>query len=90
MDNNDIKLTKEQAVCHDCGKKLKNGDKCMLYNTGEEAFVKCVKCHKADPLLRNYQDCEVYSRIVGYIRPVQQWNKGKREEFQDRVNYKPA
>ena len=26
-------------------------------------------------------DCEIYSRIVGYIRPVQQWNKGKRAEF---------
>lgn len=27
---------------------------------------------------------EVYSRIVGYMRPVSQWNKGKREEFSDR------
>ncbi len=27
---------------------------------------------------------EVYSRIVGYYRPVQSWNKGKREEFSDR------
>ena len=25
--------------------------------------------------------CEVYSRVVGYLRPVQNWNKGKREEF---------
>jgi len=25
--------------------------------------------------------CEVYSRVVGYLRPVQQWNKGKQEEF---------
>lgn len=29
--------------------------------------------------------CEVYSRIVGYIRPVNQWNDGKKEEFHDRV-----
>ena len=28
--------------------------------------------------------CEVYSRIVGYLRPVQQWNPGKKEEFKDR------
>jgi len=28
--------------------------------------------------------CEVYSRVVGYLRPVDQWNKGKQEEFRDR------
>lgn len=32
-------------------------------------------------------DCEVYSRVVGYIRPVQQWNKGKKKEFQDRTEF---
>jgi len=31
--------------------------------------------------------CEVYSRVVGYIRPVDQWNSGKREEFEDRVEF---
>jgi ribonucleoside-triphosphate reductase len=30
---------------------------------------------------------EVYSRIVGYLRPVQQWNKGKQEEFGERKNF---
>lgn len=29
---------------------------------------------------------EVYSRVVGYYRPVNNWNEGKREEFKDR-NY---
>jgi len=28
--------------------------------------------------------CEVYSRVVGYLRPVSQWNRGKRQEFSDR------
>lgn len=32
--------------------------------------------------------CEVYSRVVGYIRPVQQWNKGKKKEFADRKEFK--
>lgn len=32
-------------------------------------------------------DCEVYSRVVGYIRPVTQWNKGKRKEFCDRKTF---
>jgi anaerobic ribonucleoside-triphosphate reductase len=28
--------------------------------------------------------CEIYSRIVGYLRPVSQWNKGKSAEYKDR------
>ena len=31
--------------------------------------------------------CEVYSRVVGYLRPVQGWNKGKQEEFNLRKTY---
>jgi ribonucleoside-triphosphate reductase (formate) len=31
---------------------------------------------------------EVYSRIVGYYRPVQQWNIGKQEEFRKRKVYR--
>lgn len=34
------------------------------------------------------QPCEVYSRIVGYIRPVQQWHKGKQQEFKEREVFK--
>lgn len=30
---------------------------------------------------------EVYSRVVGYFRPVNQWNKGKKEEFTERKVY---
>ncbi len=39
----------------------------------------CDKCGEAP---------EIYSRIVGYIRPIQQWNPGKRAEFDDRKTYK--
>ena len=31
---------------------------------------------------------EIYSRVVGYFRPVQQWNKGKREEYSERQTVK--
>ena len=31
---------------------------------------------------------EVYSRVVGYFRPVNQWNKGKQEEYRDRKVYR--
>ncbi|MFA6119134.1 MAG: ribonucleoside triphosphate reductase [Parachlamydiales bacterium] len=39
----------------------------------------CPKCSKS---------CEIYSRVVGYLRPVNQWNDGKRAEFSIRKNYK--
>ena len=32
--------------------------------------------------------CEVYSRIVGYFRPISEWNKGKKEEYKDRASMK--
>jgi len=31
--------------------------------------------------------CEVYSRVVGYFRPIQNWNDGKKQEFFDRVEF---
>lgn len=31
---------------------------------------------------------EIYSRVVGYYRPVQQWNEGKQEEFKHRKTFK--
>jgi len=34
------------------------------------------------------QRCEVYSRIVGYLRPIQQWNVGKRAEWKERKVFK--
>ncbi|MDD3801127.1 MAG: anaerobic ribonucleoside-triphosphate reductase [Desulfuromonas thiophila] len=34
------------------------------------------------------QKTEVYSRVCGFFRPVQQWNRGKQEEFQQRREYR--
>jgi len=31
--------------------------------------------------------CEIYSRVVGYLRPVKQWNEGKQSEFYDRQTF---
>ena len=31
--------------------------------------------------------CEVYSRVVGYLRPVQSYNKGKRTEYHMRKKF---
>jgi anaerobic ribonucleoside-triphosphate reductase len=34
------------------------------------------------------QPCEVWSRVMGYYRPVSSWNIGKLQEYKDRVLYK--
>ena len=47
------------------------------YITGEE--YTCPKCG---------ENTEVYSRITGYYRPVQNWNDGKTQEFKDRKEYR--
>jgi ribonucleoside-triphosphate reductase len=31
--------------------------------------------------------CEVYSSVVGYIRPVNQWHEGKQAEYYDRKEF---
>lgn len=36
------------------------------------------------------QPCEVWSRVMGYYRPVDQWNIGKRSEHAERVYYDPT
>ncbi|MEA1899670.1 MAG: ribonucleoside triphosphate reductase [Thermodesulfobacteriota bacterium] len=35
------------------------------------------------------QETEIYSRVVGYLRPVKQWNNGKRAEFNMRKTFNP-
>jgi ribonucleoside-triphosphate reductase len=48
------------------------------YLDGEQ--VSCPTCHKTT---------EVFSRIVGYLRPVSQWNEGKQAEFKLRTTFDP-
>ena len=33
------------------------------------------------------KETEVYTRVVGYYRPVGRWNKGKQQEYKDRIEY---
>ncbi|MCI8899616.1 MAG: ribonucleoside triphosphate reductase [Lachnospiraceae bacterium] len=47
------------------------------YLTGEQKA--CPKCGRAT---------EIYSRITGYYRPVQNWNDGKLQEYQNRTEYR--
>jgi hypothetical protein len=30
---------------------------------------------------------DTYSRVVGYFQPTRQWNKGKKQEFSERVTF---
>ena len=49
------------------------------YLDGEQKT--CSICH---------QETEVYSRVVGYLRPIKQWNSGKQAEYGDRKTFKVA
>ncbi len=51
------------------------------YIFGEHNY--CPKCETE----KKKTKCEVYSRIVGYLRPVDQWNEGKQEEFKQRKTF---
>ncbi len=54
------------------------------YRQGEHEF--CPEC-AAQGI---GQRCIVYTRIVGYLRPVQQWNGGKQSEYRDRKLFSMA
>ena len=41
----------------------------------------------AGKIKKERTECEVYSRVVGYLRPVNQWNQGKQQEFSDRKTF---
>lgn len=38
-------------------------------------------------LERKRTKCEVFSRVVGYLRPTEQWNPGKNVEFKNRARF---
>jgi anaerobic ribonucleoside-triphosphate reductase len=87
------------GLCHDCGRdveivstKTDDGEISIkggaVYGTPEEMLFKCDDCFNKEKTLKNHQQCEVYSRIVGYLRPISQWNKGKLSEFDNRKTLK--
>lgn len=88
-------MNNNKYVCHDCGKELqiageeiKNGVTLIYDKNGEKIkILKCTECYKKNPSLTNFNECEVYSRIVGYIRPVRQWNLGKKKEYEERKEF---
>ena len=85
------------------GERMVNGESCkrlvkkIAYNTKlpyfsiTPTFSICKKHGYIKGEIYKCPDCgeetEVYSRIVGYYRPLKQWNKGKNEEFKTRKSY---
>ena len=90
-----------EGSCHDCGRDVKVDVSLTLEGfmilggavyepQPEQYFTKCDACYKKNPVLTNFQKCEVYSRVVGYLRPVSQWNEGKQAEFHNRKAFDMA
>ncbi len=87
-----------RGKCHDCGKavsilvrieedgKLDVSGGAIWYV--EKIYGKCDRCFEKNPQLTNFRECEVYSRITGYMRPVHQWNAGKKEEYKMRRTFR--
>ena len=94
----DVLSGEEKACCFDCdcelfleNEEIKNGSLLAYDDDEEEIFVfKCNDCFSKNKGLENYKECEVYSRIVGYLRPVKQWNDGKKREYEERKEYNIA
>ncbi len=86
----------KELKCYNCNKKitvknnkLVNAVGLLYKDDGKEIkILKCKSCYKKDPSLTNFQECEVYSRIIGYLRPIKQWNPGKEQEFKERKIFK--
>jgi hypothetical protein len=85
-------------ICHDCQKNIEIAEdgrildgrmlKYALPEGKEKVVFKCAACYEKNKGLANYQETEVYSRVVGYLRPVGQFNQGKQQEYRDRKEYK--
>ena len=81
------------VTCMDCGKdfqmniertsatciEIKNGAIGKRYGS---YLFKCSECFRKSQEFD--QACDVYSRVVGYLRPVGQWNDAKQEEYKKR------
>ena len=88
-----------KGSCHDCKAPVeiavdiqKDGQVVSMgpfwWIEGVGGFSKCPRCFDIEPLLKHYQPCEVYSRVVGYLRPIKHFNLGKQAEYKQRINFK--
>lgn len=77
-------------ICRDFVKKIAEKNK-MPYFTITPTFSVCPSHGYINGEVGSCPDCglecEVWSRVVGYYRPVSQWNEGKQSEFSERREY---
>ena len=78
-------MEKSKYQCVACGVPITEKNKGAKYDKKGIRF-KCLDCYEKEPGIS--QECEVYSRVVGYLRPVKQWNKGKVSEYNARKEFK--
>jgi len=89
----------EELYCWDCGKVLEVNDDGTIVNAEKlrvqkgsdgspSIIIKCKECYNKNKNVIIPQACEVYSRVVGYLRPVSQWNEAKQAEFKTRKVFK--
>lgn len=64
-----------------------NGGMVVGESWGDRPEFKCTKCLDEDNGLISPSRCEVFTRVVGYLRPVQGFNPGKQREFERRKNF---
>ncbi len=88
-----------EGTCHDCTKPItvsiiRDDSEDGFYVDGgaiyqeDEIYLKCPQCYDADKTLRYFRKTEIFSRVVGYLRPVKNWNPGKAAEFKDRKMFR--
>jgi len=74
----------------------RNTGQCKINGKGmgkvmeEEKVQDAVNEPVIEPVIERKVPVEIYSRVVGYFRPVKQWNKGKQEEFSERRTFDAA
>lgn len=77
-------------ACRDFAKKVAENYK-LPYFTITPTFSICPNHGylngKVETCPKCNSECEIWSRVVGYYRPVKHWNKGKQAEFKDRKEY---
>ena len=93
-----------QGFCHDCETPVEvtatqrkdgaievAGDGCVYkvkIGLDDRYYFKCSSCFRKNKTLTDFRPCEVFSRVVGYLRPINQYNLGKKEEFKMRKVFK--
>ena len=99
MNNSEKYYGVKELYCWDCHKVLGVNDdgslvdaEKLLVKKGSDGtpsiVIKCKECYDKNKNVIIPQVCEVYSRVVGYLRPVSQWNEAKQAEFKDRKVFK--